>query len=274
MLFGRKNRSVEDAEMSFLGHLEQLRLHIIRSVVAAVVAAAVVFGFKGFFFDEVLLSPTRAGFVTYEVFCTVSRLWGGEVFCMEEMPFRIVNLKMAGQFAMHLWVSLVGGVILAFPYIVWQIWQFVAPGLKPEEKKYSGLLIGSSSVLFFLGVLFGYFLILPLTVQFLGTYQVSDSVPNQIDLSSYISTVTSVLLACGVMFQLPVLVYVGSKVGLLTPEWMRRYRKHAFVVVLIVAAVITPPDVASQILVTIPVMILYEISILIAARIVKRQAKQ
>ncbi|MCX8148687.1 twin-arginine translocase subunit TatC [Thermaurantimonas aggregans] len=270
MLFGKKKK-IEDAEMSFLGHLEQLRVHIIRSVVAAVMAAAVVFGFKNFFFDVVLLSPTKAHFVTYELFCAFSKLWEGEVFCMEEMPFRIVNLKMAGQFAMHLWVSLVGGVILAFPYIVLQIWLFVAPGLKPEERKYAGVLIGSSSILFFLGVLFGYFLIVPLTVQFLGTYQVSDSVANQIDLSSYISTVTSVLLACGVMFQLPVLVYVGSKLGLLTPEWMRKYRKHAFVVVLIVAAVITPPDVASQILVTIPVMILYEISILIASRISKRQ---
>lgn len=272
MLFRRK-KPVGDAEMSFLGHLEQLRVHIIRSVVAALVAAGVVFYFKGFFFDDVLLSPTQPGFATYVFFCETSRMWGGEVFCMESMPFRIVNLKMAGQFAMHLWVSLIGGVILSFPIIIWQIWQFVAPGLKPEEKKYSSLLIGSSSALFFLGVLFGFFVIVPLTVQFLGTYQVSDEVKNQIDLSSYISTVTSVLLACGIMFQLPVLVYVGSKLGLMTPEWMRRYRRHAFVVVLILAAVITPPDVASQILVTIPVMILYEISILISARISKRQSK-
>lgn len=271
MIFKRK-KLPGDAEMSFLEHLDQLRTHIIRSVVAAVLAACLVFYFKDFFFGEILLAPAQAGFSTYRFFCEVSSLWGGEVFCMDSMPFRIVNLKMAGQFAMHLWVSLVGGVILSFPYLIYQIWLFVAPGLRPEEKRYSGLLIGSSSVLFFVGVLFGYFVIVPLTVQFLGTYQVSEGVANQIDLSSYISTITSVLLACGVMFQLPVLVYVGTKMGLLTPEWMRRYRKHAFVVVLILAAVITPPDVASQILVTIPVMILYEGSILISARIAKRQS--
>ena len=270
MIFKKKKLS-GDAEMSFLEHLDQLRVHIIRSVVAAVLAAGLVFYFKGFFFEKILLSPAQPGFSTYTFFCRLSSLWGGDVFCFETFPFRIVNLRMAGQFAMHLWVSLVGGVILSFPYLIYQIWLFVAPGLKPEEKRYSGMLIGSSSVLFFLGVLFGYFVIVPLTVQFLGTYQVSEDVANQIDLSSYVSTITSVVLACGVMFQLPVVVYVGSKVGLLTPAWMRRYRKHAFVVVLILAAVITPPDVASQILVTIPVMILYEASILIAARIERRQ---
>lgn len=255
--------------MSFLGHLEQLRQHLIRSVAGALIAAALVFYFKEFFFDSILLKPTKVDFMTYRLFCNISKLWGGEVFCLDSMPFRLVNLKMAGQFGMHIWVALIGGIILSFPYTILQLWLFVSPGLRPEEKKYSGLMISSSSILFFLGVFFGYFIIVPLTVQFLGTYQVSVDVQNQIDLSSYISTITSVLLACGLMFQLPVLVYVGTKLGLLTPQWMRKYRKHAFVVVLVIAAIITPPDVASQILVTIPVMLLYEISILISARIVK-----
>ena len=272
MIFKKKKLS-GDAEMSFLEHLDQLRTHIIRSVVAAIVAAGLVFSFKSFFFEQILLAPAQPGFATYKFFCETSSLWGGSVFCFDTLPFRIVNLKMAGQFAMHIWVSLVGGVILSFPFLIYQIWLFVAPGLRTEEKRYSGVLIGSSSVLFFIGVLFGYFVIVPLTVQFLGTYQVSEEIVNQIDLSSYISTITSVLLACGAMFQLPVLVYVGSKLGLLTPDWMRRYRKHAFVVVLVLAAVITPPDVASQILVAIPVMILYEASILISARIERSQTR-
>lgn len=268
MIF-RKRKYNPEAEMSFLGHLEELRQHLIKSMAAAIAAAVIVFYFKEFFFDFILLKPTKVDFITYRLFCDLSKWWGGEVFCFDAMPFKIVNLKMAGQFGMHIWVSLIGGLILSFPYIILQIWLFVSPGLKPEEKKYSGLMISSSSILFFLGVLFGYLIIVPLTVQFLGTYQVSAEVQNQIDLSSYISTITSVMLACGLMFQLPVIVYVGSKLGILTPQWMRKYRKHAFVVVLVVAAIITPPDLASQILVTIPVMILYEISILISAKIVK-----
>ena len=187
------------------------------------------------------------------------------------MPFELLNMRMSGQFQMHLWVSIVAGMIVAFPYVFWEIWRFILPGLHPNERKNSKGVILFTTILFMLGVLFGYYIIVPLSVQFLGTYAVSAEVVNRIDLTSYISMVSSVTLASGILFQLPIAVYFLSKIGVVTPELLKTYRRHAIIGILLLSAIITPPDIASQVLVTLPVLFLYQISITVSRRIVKRK---
>ncbi len=259
-------------QLSFLDHLEVLRWHLIRSVIAIGVFTIIAFLSKKLVFDVIIFGPKNPDFLTYRIFCKLSNLMGmDDAFCMEELPFSLQNIDMAGQFTTHLWVSFIAGLIVAFPYLVYELWRFVKPALKESEKSYSSLLIFSTSFLFTIGVLFGYFLIAPLSVNFLGGYSVSDQISSQINLGSYISTVTTVTMACGIVFELPILVYFLTKIGLLTPEWMKTYRRHAFVVTLVLSSIITPPDIASQILVTIPIIVLYEISIGISRRVIKRQ---
>ena len=183
----------------------------------------------------------------------------------------IISIKMSGQFLTHMYVSIVTAMVVAFPYIIYEIWKFIMPAMLPGEKKYSRGAVAVSSVLFILGVLFSYFLIVPLTVHFLGTYQVSDTVDNTISLSSYISTVVSVTFALGIVFELPILVYFLTKVGIVTPAFMKKNRKYMFVILLLLSAIITPPDVFSQIMVVIPLMALYEFSIWISHRVHKKQ---
>jgi sec-independent protein translocase protein TatC len=261
-----KNR----ADMSFLEHLEVLRWHLVRSSIAVFVFMIGIFSFKSFVFDEIILAQKSSDFWTYQMFCKISYWLGkGDTLCLDDISFSLINITMSGQFTMHLIVSLIGGLILGFPYILFEIWRFIAPALEDKERKYARGLVFAGSFLFAIGILFGYYLISPLSVQFLGNYKVSDLVENQISLSSFISTVTTITLACGLVFQLPLIVYFLAKVGLVTPEFMRKYRKHAIVVTLILSAIITPPDISSQILMAIPLLILYEFSIFVAKRVVK-----
>ena len=260
--------------MSFLDHVEELRWHLVRAFIAIFSFAIVAFFSKKILFDQIILAPKDPDFITYRIFCNISRWLGlDEALCMTEVPFKLQNIDMAGQFTTHLWVSFVAGFIVAFPYIIYEFWRFVSPGLHENERKSSRGIIFITSLLFLLGVAFGYFIISPFSVQFLTTYTVSDEVVNRIDLSSFISTVTSVTLASGLVFELPVIVYFLSKAGLLTPALMRTYRKHAIVVILILSAIITPPDLTSQILVTLPVLLLYEISIRVSGRIERKRIK-
>jgi sec-independent protein translocase protein TatC len=267
-----ENESGEN-QMSFLDHLEELRWTLVRSVIAILVLAIAAFIGKGILFDVIIFGPRYADFPTYRFFCYLSHWLGmDDSFCMSEMPFSIQNITMAGQFTTHIVSSIVAGLVLAFPYVVWEFWRFLKPGLKPAERKASRGMVLYSSFLFMLGVLFGYFLLAPLSVQFLGGYQISETIQNQIQLTSYISTITTVTLAAGIVFQLPILVYFLAKIGVVTPEILRKYRKHSLVGVLVLSAIITPPDITSQILVSIPIMILYEVSIQIAKRVVKRMS--
>lgn len=254
------------AEMSFLEHLEELRWHIVRSVIAILVLAILLFTQKSLLIDSLLMGPATPGFFTYDFFCYWSgRLWNGDTFCLDEMPFSLQNVEMAGQFSVHIWVSLIGGFILAFPYMLWETWRFISPGLKDSERRASRWVIWVCTLLFGIGVVFAYYLIVPLSVQFLGGYKVSEMVQNQVTITSYLNTVSSILLACAILFELPLVVYFLSKAGLVTPQWMRTYRRHALVVTLIISAIITPPDISSQILVSIPVLILYQLSIYVSA---------
>ncbi len=253
--------------MSFLDHLEELRWHLIRIALAVLFASTAVFVAKSFFVDTVILGPRKPDFITYRWLCVLTRKFSESgLFCFTEMPFELLNTRMAGQFTTHIWVALLGGLVLSFPYALWEIWRFIIPGLHSKERKASRGVIWGSSLLFFAGIAFGYFLISPLSVQFLGTYSVSDEVVNRIDLVSFMRTISSVTLASGILFELPVVVFFLARAGVVGPQAMKTYRRHAIVVVLLLAAIITPPDLLSQILVAVPVLILYEFSIGIARR--------
>lgn len=270
----KKKAASPQREMSFLDHLEELRWHLVRSTFAVLIMAVVAFIFKGFVFDVLIFGPTRPNFATYRMFCNISQAMGMDSFCFQEMPFSIQSRKMAGQFSTHLWTSIYAGIIVAFPYILYELWKFISPGLRENERKSSRGFIVIASFLFFIGVLFGYYVISPLSINFLGNYQVSTEVKNQFDLESYIALVRTSVLACGIVFELPIIMYILTKIGLVTPEALRKYRKISIVIILILSAVITPPDVVSQIIVAIPILILYEVSIHISKIVIKNQAKR
>ena len=262
-------------EMSFLDHLEELRWHLIRATLAVVIAATGAFFAKGFIFDVLLFGPTKADFFTYEILCRLSTFVGIEGgFCFEDMPFTIQSRTMGGQFSAHIWTSITAGFIISFPYVLYEFWKFISPAMYNNERNTARGFIFISSVLFFLGVLFGYYLVTPLSINFLGKYQVSDVVLNEFDIGSYISLVRSSVIACGLIFELPIIIYFLTKIGLVTPEFLRKYRKFALVIVLIISAIITPPDILSQIIVAIPVLVLYEISIIIAKIVTKKEERK
>ncbi|GGG52835.1 twin-arginine translocase subunit TatC [Bizionia arctica] len=261
-------------EMSFLDHLEDLRWHLIRSTFAILICGTVAFIFSDFIFNTIIFGPKKMDFPTYKWLCSMSQYIGIETtFCLDEFPFRIQNRTMAGQFSAHIWTSIFAGLVIAFPYIIFQFWQFLSPGLHASERKHSRGFIFISSFLFFLGVLFGYYIVTPLSINFLGTYSVSSEISNEIDISSYISLVRSSALASGIIFELPIIIYFLTKIGLVTPQILKKYRKFALVIVLIVSAIITPPDIASQIIVAIPILILYQVSIYISRIVVRNQAR-
>lgn len=264
----------EEKEMSFLDHLEVLRWHLIRSTLAVIIVGVAAFMAKDFIFDTILFGPKNADFPTYQFFCNLSKSLGlDEAFC-EGPDFRIQSRQMAGQFSAHIWTSIWAGFILAFPYILWEVWRFISPGLYEKERKNSRGFILIASLLFFIGVLFGYYVISPLSINFLANYHVSEEVFNDIDLASYISTIRSSVIACGLIFELPIIMYFLTKIGLVTPEFLIKYRKISIVIVLILSAVITPPDITSQIIVSIPILLLYEFSIYISKFVLKREARK
>ncbi|MDG1778561.1 MAG: twin-arginine translocase subunit TatC [Flavobacteriaceae bacterium] len=264
----------QEKEMSFLDHLEELRWHIIRSTIAIIAAATLAFLGKSFLFGELIFGPTKTDFFTYDFLCRASSIIGYDSFCNTAFDFEVQSRTMAGQFSAHIWTSITFGFVIAFPYVLYEFWKFVSPGLYTKERKNSKGFIFFSSLLFFIGVLFGYYVICPLSINFLGTYSVADQVHNDFDLNSYIGLVRASVLASGFIFELPIIIYYLTKIGLVTPQFLKNNRKYALVIVLIIAAIITPPDVASQIIVAIPVIILYQVSILISKIVIKKQKRK
>ncbi len=262
----------EEQEMSFLDHLEELRWHLIRAVLAVVIAATVAFLLKGFIFDVLLFGPSKGDFWSYSMLCKLSEMVGIDGgFCFEELPFTIQSRTMGGQFSAHVWTSITAGFIIAFPFIMYEFWKFVAPAMHENERKHAKGFIFITSILFFIGVIFGYYVVTPLSINFLGKYKVSELVLNEFDLSDYIGLVRTTVIASGLIFELPILIYFLTKVGVVTPQFLKTYRKYALVIVLIISAVITPPDIVSQIIVAVPVLILYEVSIIISKIIYKKE---
>ncbi|WP_323027265.1 twin-arginine translocase subunit TatC [Gelidibacter japonicus] len=261
-------------EMSFLDHLEDLRWHLIRITLSIVIAGTVAFIFSRWIFDVIIFGPKSMDFPTYKYLCKLSTFLNVDsTFCADAFPFTIQSRTMGGQFSADIWTSIFAGFIIAFPYIIYQLWSFISPGLLENERKSSRGFIIVSSLLFFLGVLFGYYVITPLSINFLGTYSVSSEITNQFDISSYISLVRSSSIAAGLVFELPIIIYFLTKIGIVTPQVLKKYRKYALVGVLIISAVITPPDVASQVIVAIPILILYQVSIYISAIVVRNQKR-
>lgn len=259
-------------EMSFLDHLEDLRWLLVRSTIAVVIMAMFTYFFSDYLFDVVIFGPTRPSFFTYVYFCELSHSLGfADSICITEMPFIIQNTEMEGQVNVFIWMCLLFGFILSFPYILWEIWKFIGPALYTNEKKNAKVFIFFSSLLFFFGVVFGYFVVIPMSVNFVATFTVSDVVLNQFTLDSYIGMVKTSVIASGLFFELPIIIYFLTKLGLVTPAFLRKYRKYAIVIVLIVAAIVTPPDVVSQTIVAIPMLIIYEASIFISVFVAKKQ---
>ena len=270
----KRKKKTPQAEMSFLEHLEELRWHIIRSVVLIAVFAVMAFIMKDFIFNEIIFKPKMPEFWSNRMMAKLGEYVGSDALNINQQPLKLVSLKMADQFMLHFMVAIVLGLILAAPFIFFEIWRFIKPALYDKEKKHASGAVFFTSLLFMIGILFGYFVIVPLSIDFLTTYSVSPEVENQINMRSYIGTVTSISFASGFIFLLPIFSYFLSKVGILTPQFMKNYRRHAYVVMFLVAAIITPPDIFSQIMVAIPLVFLYEISIFISKIVVKKREKR
>jgi sec-independent protein translocase protein TatC len=264
-----------EKEMSFIDHLEELRWHILRSVLSVLILSIVAFLNKRLIFDFFIFGPTRADFPTNRAFC-----WLGEQtamlkgLCVEGIQYRFINTDLAGQFFLHIKTSFIVGFIIAFPYIFWEIWRFVKPALYNNEKQSTRGIVFLTSMLFVMGCAFGYFIIAPFSINFLYTYSAVEIAENLISIDNYISNLISMVVPTGIMFELPMLVYFLSKIGMLTPQWMIDSRRFAYVIILLVLAIITPQgDMISLMLISAPVVLLYEISIKVSARVAKKYAE-
>lgn len=273
-LFGLFNGSKNaTGEMSFWGHIDALRGHFFRSAIVVLTIAVVLFCYPEFLFDTIIFGPLKNDFLTYRAFCKLSHLLNlGDQLCFGHYTFKLQSIGLSDQFTSQMWIAFLGGLILGAPYLLWELWRFIKPALRDVERRASSGFIISATFLFLIGVLFSYYIIVPLSVNFLGNYQVSKMVENNFTMDSYISTITTLTIASGLLFELPILVYFLTKFGIITPQFMSKYRKHAIVVILIVAGIITPsPDVTSQMLVAFPLYLLYEISIFVSRYVVKKK---
>ena len=263
-----------EAEMTFLDHLEELRWHVIRSVIALMVFTGFSFLIIKWVFNTIILGPAKADFPTWRALCKLGEVIHNPDLCIQDIHLELQSRSMTGQFSITIVSSIVLGLVMAFPYVIWELWRFVKPGLKIKERNGSRGVVGVISMLFGLGISFGYYVVSPLMVYILVNYKISDMIVNQFDVTSYVSTLLTLVLGSGALFQLPVVIYFLTKLGLVTPMFLRQYRKHAVVVILVIAAIITPPDVLSQVLITIPLYMLFEISILISANVYRRKLKE
>jgi sec-independent protein translocase protein TatC len=267
-------QEIDEAEgegMTFFDHLEELRWHIIRSIISILVFTIIAWIYQKEIFGGIIMAPTKATFWTNRMLCKLADITSIESLCFKPAAFILQSREVSGQFMMAFSQSIMVGLLFAFPYFFWEIWRFIKPGLKVKEARAARGAVFWVSLLFFLGVLFGYYIVSPMAINFLASYQLDESIQNQFDINDYISLLSTMTLACGITFQLPMISFVLSQVGILTPSLMRENRRYAIVVILIIAALITPsPDAISQMLVTLPLLGLYEISILVSARI-KRQ---
>jgi len=262
-----------EKEMSFLDHLEELRWHIIRSLAATAVFTVVAFIYVRWVFQNIILAPAKADFLTWRALCKIGHWLDAPDLCIGDIPLQLQSRYMTGQFTITIVAAFIIGLIISFPYVAWELWRFIRPGLKKKERSGSRGVVGAISFLFFLGVSFGYYVIAPLISYMMVNYQISDMIVNEFDITSYVQTVVVLVFGTGGLFQLPVVIYFLSKLGMVTPAFLRKYRKHSFIIILIIAAIITPPDPLSQTIVTIPLYLLFEISILISARVERQRIR-
>lgn len=265
----------EGREMSFLDHLEELRWHIIRSVLSIGVFTAAAFTYRGFIFEKIVLAPKSPDFWTYRMMCRLAEFTGYTDLCVSKLDFELQVLGISDQLSLAMTSSVIIGLCFAFPYSFWELWRFVKPGLRPTERRTARGAVFFVSTLFFSGLLFGYYIVTPLSINFLANFEVAPGLKNQFDVNSYLSVLATLSLGCALIFQLPIVVFVLSKVGILTPSFMRTYRRHAWIIILVIAGVITPsPEIYSQILVALPLVGLYEISIYVSAYVERTRLKE
>ena len=286
-----KREDTEPSEMTFFEHIDALRPHLVRGAMAIVIVGVIAFFCKHLIIDTVLFGPKSPEFPTNRMLVWVGAEWAqiaawlnstlGTSFNIDPGSFSIgadrfsvINTSLAGQFNLHMKISLVTGIALATPYVLWEFWRFVRPALTPQEIAGTNWFVFCVSLCFFSGLLFGYFIMVPLSVNFFANYQASAEIVNMIDIGDYLSTVIVVSMACAFMFELPLLIYFLTRMGLVSAGFLRRYRRHAFVVLLVIAAIITPPDIFSLVLVILPLYGLYELSIKLAARIERKQSRE
>jgi sec-independent protein translocase protein TatC len=265
----------EGTEMSFIGHLEELRWHVIRAGGSILVFAILAFVYIKEIYQYVIIAPAKPDFWTYRMLCLLGEKVQYEDLCIKALNFKLQAIGMGDQFTMSMTSSVIAGLVFAFPYAFWEIWRFIKPGLKPSERKQARGAVFYVTLLFFSGIFFGYYIVTPLAINFLANFTLDPTIINEFSISSYISLVSTLTLACGIAFQLPIVVFVLAKVGVLTPSFMREYRKHSMIVILIIAAVITPsPDIYSQVIVAIPLFVLYEVSILVAGKVEREKLRE
>jgi len=266
------------AEMSFVDHLEELRWHIVRSVIAILVIAAVIWFNIQWVFDNIIAGPINPNFVSYRVICNISHSLNlGDKLCLPPVSVNMQTTTFGGQFFGSFSIAFVGGLIGAFPYIFWEFWRFVKPALKPNEVKGTRFVIFWVSFFFFLGSAFGYLVLGPFTFNFLANFQISglNMITTKPTINDYLDNLTNLILGCGIAFEMPVLSYALTKMGIITPSFLKRSRKYAIVVILVLAAIITPsPDWYSQTIVFIPLFCLYELAVLVSVRVYKEQERK
>lgn len=261
--------------MSFLDHLEELRWHVVRSLTAIMVFMLIAFFAAPWIFDNIIFAPAKPSFPSFQILCQLGDYFGIDGLCVKQIPFKIQSRYMTGQFTMQFTAAFVIGLIIAFPYVIWELWRFIRPGLYNKERKVSRGAVAAISFLFLCGVLFGYYVMCPMSIWFFATYSISPVIQNEFDITSYVGTVVGLVIGSGLLFQLPVVVYFLTQIGILTPKFMRNYRKHAIVVILIIGAFVTPsPDAISLMVVSVPLYILYEGSIFVSAYVLRKKRKE
>ena len=269
------NSEPEEKDLSFLGHLEELRWRLVRSSVLILIAAVVLFYFTDPIVQHFYINMSSTSFPTYKFFCLLSqKLNISDALCANEIPIQIQSIEMTKQFSTNMYFALIGGLIISFPFTFYQIWSFVKPGLKQAELKATRWIVLNASILFFVGILFGYFLISPLCVQFFGGYKLTDQIQNNFTISSYMSMITTSTFLSGLFFELPIVMYILAKIGILGADILKKYRKHSLVAILILSALITPPDVVSQLMVSFPIYFLYEFGIIIVKRVERKRLRE
>lgn len=266
------DKAIVNDEMSFFDHIDVLRWHIMRSAIAIIFFSIIAFVFHREIFDTVLFGLLNEDFPTYRLLCYLSNhFWGFEGMCIKGMNLTVINIDVSGQFSAAMSLSLLTGFIVSFPYVFWEFWRFIKPGLHQQEISKSAGIIFWTTFLFILGCLFGYYLMAPFSIGFLTEFSISEKVANNITLANYVGFINTSVVSCGIVFELPILAYFLTKIGLITPHFLRTHRKEAVLANLILSAVITPGDVSSQLIVALPIFILYEVSILISAWVDKKK---
>jgi len=260
--------------MSFIDHIEELRWHIIRSIIALLVFATFAFANIEWIYTHILLGPTHGKFISYRALCWLSRHSHITSLCLGDIALRFQSTELSGQFMMGFSSSITVGFVLAFPYIFWEFWRFIKPALKEKERSYARGIVFWSSLLFFIGVLFAYYVVAPFTINFFAGYKLADSIENIITVNNYYDTLSSMVMGLGVVFELPILVYFLTRIGILTPTLLRKRRRLSIFIIIIVAQIVTPPDWFSWFLVAFPLYFLFELSIGISSRVVKRMARR